>query len=30
LDNEQLRRLDRQVSILERTANDLAGITRSN
>jgi len=26
LDNEQLRRLDRQVTILERTANDLAAI----
>jgi hypothetical protein len=25
--NEQLRRLDRQVDVLERTANDLAGIT---
>jgi len=28
LDNEQLRRLDRQVNILERTANDLATITQ--
>jgi uncharacterized membrane protein YccC len=27
LDNEQLRRLDRQVDILERTTNDLASIT---
>jgi uncharacterized membrane protein YccC len=27
LDNEQLRRIDRQVNILERTANDLAAIT---
>jgi len=27
-DNEQLRRLDRQVAILERTANDLAAISQ--
>jgi hypothetical protein len=28
LDNEQLRRIDRQVEILERTANDLAAISQ--